>query len=205
MAPCPLAHPDRFRGRLRGLLLLFGFGRGLGRAGILGGSASPLLLPVGLGRLLFLLLLLLRRRFFLLRFRFLLLLGRGGGALGSSSRLLRILVLVRFFGGFALVGGGFGGRLRFGRSRFGLLVGGSIFFFFRAVGVAARGFFLDVELGLVLDDIVAGAGEVDGRVIGLGGFLDGVAAFRLDRNLAFVFLFGHFSGWGRAIPVPGGW
>ena len=113
--------------------------------------------------------------------------------------------MVRFFGGFALVGGGFGGRLGFGRSRFGLLVGGSIFFCFRAVGVTARGFFLNVELGLVFHDIVARTGEVNGRVIGLGGFLDGVAAFRLDRNLAFVFLLGHFSGWGRAIPVPRGW
>ena len=42
------------------------------------------------------------------------------------------------------------------------------------------------------------------RVIGLGGFLDGVAAFGLNGDFAFSFLFGDFSGWGGAVPVPGG-
>ena len=107
--------------------------------------------------------------------------------------------MLGFFGGFALIAGGFGGR------GFGFWVGGFFFVVFSAIGITARGLFFHVELGLVLHNIVAGAGEVNGRVIGLGGLLDGVAAFGLDRHFPFVFLLSDFSGWGRAIPIPGGW
>ena len=57
---------------------------------------------------------------------------------------------------------------------------------------------------MVLDYIVAGAREVDGWVVGFGGFFDGIAALGLDGNSAFVFLFSDFAAQGRAVPVPRG-
>lgn len=195
LTPRPLSHPHRFRSRLHRLhrlLLLLCLGRCLWRVGILRRPPSPLLLSPGFGRLLFLLL------------RFLFFRWRSSSALRSSPWLFRLLLLLGVFGGFALIGRGFGGSFGFGRRRCGLLLSGIIFFIFGAVGVTTSGLFFDIELGLVLHDVVAGAGEVNCRIIGLSRFLDGVAAFGLDRDFAFGFLFGDFSGWGGAVPVPRG-
>lgn len=197
-----LSHSYRFRCRLRRLLLLLRFGRCLGRTGIFCRPSPPLLLSLGFSCLLFLLL---WRRLFLLPFRFLLFFWRGSSGLGSPSRLLRLLLVLGLFGGFALVAGGFGGSLGFGGRGFGCWVGRFFFVVFSAIGVTGRCLFFHIELGLVLHNIVARASKVNGRVIGLGGLLDGVAAFGLDRHFPFVFLLSDFSGWGRAIPVPGGW
>lgn len=197
LAPSPLPHPHRFRSSLHRLLLLLRLGRCLRRAGILRRPPPPLLFLLSFSRLLLLRLLLLRFLLFLWR-------SSSRSALGSPPRLLHLLLLLRFFRGFALVAGRFGGSFGFGRRGLGLFLGGLVFFFLGPVGVTGRGLFFDVELGLVLHDVVAGAGEVNRGVIGLSGFFDGVATFGLDGDFAFGLLFGDFSGWGGAVPVPGG-
>ena len=200
LTPRPLPHPNRLRGRLLRLLLLLRLGCCLGRAGILRRSPPPLLFSVSFGWFLFLLL---WCRFCLLLFRLFRFLWRSSSALGSSPCLLGILLRLNFFGGFALLVWGFRGGFVFGGWRFRLFLGGGVvFFFFVAVRVTARSLFFDVELGLVLHDVVTGAGESDCRVVGLSGFLDGVAALGLDGDFAFCLLFGDFSGWGGAVPVP---
>ena len=199
LTPRPLPHPNRLRGRLLRLLRLLRLRCCLGRARILRRSPPPLLFSISFGWFLFLLL---WRGFCLLLFRLFLLLWRSSSALGSSPCLLGILLRLRFFGGFALLGWGFRGGFVFGGRRFRLFLGGVVVFFFVAVCVTARSLFFDAELGLVLHDVVTGAGESDCRVIGLSGFLDGVAALGLDGDFAFCLLFGDFSGWGGAVPVP---
>ena len=83
LTPRPLPYSHGLRGRLRGLLLLLGFGRCLGRAGILGRPSSSLFVSVGFGGLLFLLLWRGFLLLLLLLFRFFLFLRRSGCALGS--------------------------------------------------------------------------------------------------------------------------
>lgn len=80
--------------------------------------------------------------------------------------------------------------------RFALLgAGGRVVVFFIVVvgGFVLGGLLVDLELGLVLYDVVSWAGHVDGWVAGLGVFFDGVAAFGLDGEVAFSFLFGDFA------------
>ena len=199
LTPRPLPHPNWLRSRLLRLLRLLRLRCCLGHAGVLRRSPPPLLFSISFGRFLFLLL---WRGFCLLLFQFFLFLWRSSSALGSSPRLLGILIRLRLFGGFALLVWGFRGGFVFGGRRFRLFLGGVVVFFSGAVCVTARSLFFDVELGLVLHDVVTGAGERDCRVIGLSGFLDGVAALGLDGDFALCLLFGDFSGWGGAVPIP---
>ena len=46
---------------------------------------------------------------------------------------------------------------------------------------------------------------MDGWVVGLGVFLDGIASLGLDGYFAFGFLFRDFTTRSAAIPIPGGW
>ena len=76
----------------------------------------------------------------------------------------------------------------------GLSVG---FFLLRTVG-----FLLDVELGLLLDYIVARTRDVDGWIFGVAFALDGVAALGLDRDFAIGFLLGDLTRWLTTAVVP---
>ena len=70
--------------------------------------------------------------------------------------------------------------------------------------VATGVLFLDLQLRLVLYDVIARAGEVNGWVVGLGVFLDRVAALRLDGDFAFGFLFCDLATGRGSVPIPGG-
>ena len=74
-----------------------------------------------------------------------------------------------------------------------------------ALVVGVGGVFLvHLKLGLVFHHVIAGTRECDCGIIGLGGFLDGVAAFGLHGDFAFLFFLGNFAAWLRAVPIPRG-
>ena len=104
------------------------------------------------------------------------------GATGSATSSITVEMEAFIFIGFALLG--------------------FVFCFFGGLAVA---FGLDGEVGLFLDDVVAGAGEVHGWVGGRAGCFDSVAAGGLDGEVAVGLLFGDFAGWVGAVPGPGCW
>jgi len=71
-------------------------------------------------------------------------------------------------------------------------------------GVVGGGFFLfHGEFGLLFHDVIARAGDMDGGIFRVAFAFDGVAAFCLDGDFAFGFLFGDFARGMAAAVVPG--
>lgn len=106
--------------------------------------------------------------------------------LSRSLALRALLRALRLAVRNALVFAGFG--------VFGFRLGG--------VGSAAGTLFFDLELGLLLYDIVAFAGEVDGWVGRRAFALDGVPSFGADGDFAIALLLCEFTGWVGAAMLP---
>ena len=43
---------------------------------------------------------------------------------------------------------------------------------------------------------------MDGGIVGLGGFLDGIAALGLNGHFTFIFFLGNFTAGRASVPVP---
>ena len=125
------------------------------------------------------------------------LLGRTRRPLRSAAGFLRVRATISVRGGIGL------SFLARGRARAGAV--GFVFLLLVAVlrGGAGGFFLVDLQLRRVFHHVVAWAGHVDRRVVGLRGFLDRVAAFGLDGEFAFGFLLRDFAAGLGAVPGPG--
>ena len=128
-------------------------------------------------------------------------------SIGGRSRI-GLLLSAALALAFGLLGLSFFGRLilSFALRSIGL---GRLVLFLSLLCIVVSFLFLgclgvDLELGLILYHVITGTREMDGRIVGLSGFFDGITPFGLDGYLALALLLGYLATWLSPIPVPGG-